>query len=100
MAEIGVRTSELRATAGRLQQAVRAARAVVEHPGVVRGRAQDSGSLELREAAVELAARWQYALGLMVTDIARTADALLQAAETYDQAESIALGVLGPAERP
>ncbi|HEX8496797.1 MAG TPA: type VII secretion target [Actinomycetales bacterium] len=99
MADLEVRTGELRATADVLAQAVRAARSVVEHPGVVRGRAQDGGCLDLREAAVEFAARWQHALGLMVTDISRTADALRLAADTYDQAESVTLAALGPGGR-
>ena len=99
---------ELRAGARRLDAASRAALAVCEHPGRVRGLAQDGGDDELRDAAAELARRWQWALEQLAGGTSRWAALLVLAAEHYAEAERQAeltvgglgrLGVLGPARR-
>ncbi len=87
MSRYQVRTAELREIAGMVAAAADAAKAVVEHPGVVRGRAQDGGDDDLRDQAARFADRWEHGLRLMAAQAQRMADALRLAADTYDQAE-------------
>jgi hypothetical protein len=89
----GVDLDELRSLVERVEAAAEAARAVDEHPGVVRGRAQDSGSTELRDAAVELADRWHEALRRLTGDGERLAAVLRMVLETYAEADRQAASV-------
>jgi len=97
---------QLRATALRLDAASRAARSLCEHPGRVRGLAQDGGDDALRDAAAELARRWHWSLDQLAGATSRWAALLDLAADQYAEAErqvaSTAgrLGLLGPRERP
>jgi hypothetical protein len=90
-----VQTDRLRALADTLSDAAAAATAVVEHAGVVRGRAQDGGDDELRQQAGVLADRWEHGLGLMIGHSRRMADALRLAADCYDCAEQLAAADAG-----
>ena len=97
---------QLRATALRLDAASRAAWSLCDHPGRVRGLAQDGGDDELRAAAAELARRWHWSLDQLAGATSRWAALLDLAADQYAEAErqvaSTAgrLGLLGPRERP
>lgn len=88
MARYRVQTAELREIADRLTAAADASRAVVEHPGVVRGRAQDGGADVLRDAGERFADRWQYGLRVMSADAQRVVDLLRVVADSYDQADA------------
>jgi hypothetical protein len=77
----------LHATARHLDGAARAARSVCEHPGRVRGLAEDGGDPELRDAAAELARRWHWSLEQLAGSTSRWAALLDLAAEHYAQAE-------------
>jgi len=85
----------LRATAQHLDAASRAARAVCEHPGRVRGLAQDGGDAELRDAAAELARRWHWSLEQLSGATSRWAALLYLIAEQYAEVERQASGTLG-----
>lgn len=95
MARFEVDPGRLRETADRLQRAVTAARAVAEHPGVVRGRAQDGGCEQLRDAADRFARRWEHGARLLADDLGRTRDVLLLVADTYVAAEEVTARSLG-----
>lgn len=84
-----VRTDRLRAVADALADAVTAAAGVADHPGVVRGRAQDAGDDELRDQAAAFADRWEHGLHLMVGHGRRMSDALRSAADGYDRVEAL-----------
>lgn len=88
MARYQVQTGELREIADALAGAVKASTAVVHHPGVVRGRAQDGGDPALRDAAELFADRWEYGLRLMAADGQRMVDVLRLTADTYDRADA------------
>lgn len=90
MTRFTVDPERLRAAAERLGRAATAARAVVDHPGVVRGRAQDSGCEQLRDAAARFAQRWEHGLTLLADDLGRTEDVLRLVADTYTAAEDVA----------
>jgi hypothetical protein len=82
-----VDVGELQTLVQWLQSAVSAARQVQEHPGVVRGRAQDGGWPPLRDAAAELADRWEWSLGSLADDADRVAALLQLAVDRYVEAE-------------
>ncbi len=90
MARFEVDPGRLREAAERLGRAVAAARAVVDHPGVVRGRAQDSGCEQLRDAAARFARRWDHGLTLLASDLGCTRDVLVLVADTYESADGVA----------
>src|SRR3954468_3574366 len=77
----------MHATARHLDAAARAARSVCEHPGRVRGLADDGGYPERREAAAELARRWHWSLEQLAGSTSRWAALLDLAAEHYAEAE-------------
>lgn len=93
MSRYQVQTAQLREIAETLRAAVRAADAVVVHPGVVRGRAADAGDDDLRDAAAVFADRWEYGLRQMTVSGRRMADALTLAADTYEGADAAAVPV-------
>lgn len=82
-----VQTGQLREAAAALARAAEVARSLVEHPGVVRGRAHDGGDELLAAAGAQFADRWQHGLRLMSAHSQRMADALRLAADTYDRVE-------------
>lgn len=97
MAQYGVRTAQLRDVAETLAAAAEALRGVVEHPGIVRGRAQDSGDDGVRDAAERLADRWEHAMQLMAAESQRLVDVLRLAADTYDEADAVVAAVFATA---
>lgn len=94
MAQYQVKTAELRNMVEQLTAAAEASRAVVAHPGVVRGRAQDGGADVLRDAGARFADRWHHGLRLMSAETQRIADQLTMVADTYDQAEAQRVAML------
>ncbi len=82
-----VRTSALDQLCTDLQRAVDQGRQLLEHPGVVRGRAQDGGDEDLRDAAVLLADRWQWGLQVLVDDAETLLHDVRAATLVYDQVE-------------
>jgi hypothetical protein len=93
-AAFGVRTNALDQTCDDLKRAVDRGRQLLEHPGRVRGRAQDGGDDDLRDAVVLFAARWQWGLQVLVDDAAALARDLQVAARVYDQVERMSIPVL------
>lgn len=96
MGRYQVQTGQLREICGHLRGGARAAFDLVEHPGVVRGRAGDGGDPVLREAAELFAQRWQHGLALMGADARRLADVLQLVAETYERADAAATSAMTP----
>ena len=94
MAQYQVKTAELRTVVEQLLAAAEASWAVVAHPGVVRGRAQDGGADVLRDAGERFADRWHDGLRLMSGETQRIADQLTMVADTYDQAEAQRVAML------
>ena len=90
MAQYRVQTAQLRAVADTLSAGATASRAMAEHPGVVRGRGQDSGDLGVRAAAEQFADRWEHGLARMSDEAQRLADVLTLVADTYDRADAAA----------
>lgn len=88
MARYHVQTAQLREISRRLTDAAHAAFDLVDHPGVVRGRAADGDDPVLRDAAELFAQRWHHGLGLMGADTRRLADVLRLAAHTYERADA------------
>ena len=88
MARYQVQTAELRGMVDQLSAAADASWAVVAHPGVVRGRAQDGGADVLRDAGERFADRWHYGLRLMSAETQRIVDLLNVVADTYDQVDA------------
>jgi hypothetical protein len=84
----------LRATARRLDAASRAAHGLCEHPGRVRGLAQDGGDQELRDAAAELARRWHWSLEQLAGGTSRWAALLELAADQYAEVEREVAGTV------
>lgn len=82
-----VGTSALDELCRALESATARGRQLLQHPGVVRGRAQDGGDDELRDAAVLFADRWQWALQAMVDDAEALLGDLRSAALLYDEVE-------------
>jgi len=100
MTSFMVDPARLREAAERLGRAAGAARAVVDHPGVVRGWAQDGGCEQLRDAAARFARRWEHGLRLLADDLGRTRDVLTLVADTYASADDGVAGSFGPAGAP
>ena len=94
MAQYQVKTAELRNMVEQLSAAAEASWAVVAHPGVVRGRAQDGGADVLRDAGERFADRWHDGLRLMSAETQRIADQLTMVADTYDLADAQATATL------
>lgn len=70
-----------------MEAAARAAREVSEHPGQVRGRAQDGGDEELRDAAALMADRWQWSLDRLAGDVSRWTALLHVVIDQYAEIE-------------
>jgi hypothetical protein len=86
-ATFGVRTSALHSLCTDLQRAVEQGRQLLEHPCVVRGRAEDAGDDDLRAAVTLFASRWQWGLRVLVDDASALLTDLRSAAELYDEVE-------------
>jgi hypothetical protein len=84
---LGVHTSALDGACDDLQRAVDRGRQLLEHPGRVRGRAQDSGDDVLRDAITAFASRWEWGLQALVDDAAALARDIAAAARLYDEVE-------------
>jgi hypothetical protein len=84
---MGVRTNALDTLGADLQRAVEQGRRLLEHPGVVRGRASDAGDDLLRAAVVAFAERWERGLRALVDDAAALARDVNAAARLYEQVE-------------
>jgi hypothetical protein len=84
---LAVRTSALDRLCADLERAVDQGRQLLEHPGVVRGRASDAGDELLRDAIAAFADRWEWALSALVDEAAALARDIGAAARLYDQAE-------------
>jgi hypothetical protein len=84
---MGVRTAGLDTLGADLERAVDQGRRLLEHPGVVRGRASDAGDDLLRAAVVAFADRWECGLRALVDDAAALARDVNAAARLYDQVE-------------
>jgi hypothetical protein len=82
-----VRTSALGEVCDGLERAVQHGRRLLEHPGVVRGRAQDGGNDDLRDAAVLLADRWQWGLQVLLDEATTLLHDLRSASLLYDAVE-------------
>lgn len=82
-----VRTSALDQVCAGLERAVEHGRRLLEHPGLVRGRAQDAGDDELRDAAALLADRWQWGLQVLLDDATTLLNDLRSATLLYDEVE-------------
>lgn len=82
-----VRTSALDDVCAGLERAVDQCRRLLEHPGVIRGRAADSGDDELRNAASLLADRWEWGLQVLVDEATTLFHDLRSAADLYDEVE-------------
>lgn len=97
----GVRTNALDAVCADLERAVDQGRRLLEHPGLVRGRASDAGDELLRDAVVAFADRWECGLRCLVDDAAVLARDVRTAARLYEQVERTSvIGVRpGPASR-
>jgi hypothetical protein len=80
-------TSALDATCTELERAVRHGRDLLDHPGVLRGRAEDVGDDDLRAAVVHFAGRWHWGLQVLVDDASRLLTDLRSAARLYDELE-------------
>jgi hypothetical protein len=98
---LGVRTNALDAVCADLERAVDQGRRLLEHPGLVRGRASDAGDELLRDAVVAFADRWEWGLRCLVDDAAVLARDVRAAARLYEQVERTSvIGVRpGPASR-
>ncbi len=90
MATYEVDPERLRQAAEQLGRAAAAANAVVDHPGVVRGRAQDGGCVQLRDAAARFARRWEHGLSLLADDLGRSRDVLMMVVTNYEAADDVA----------
>jgi hypothetical protein len=98
---VGVRTNALDLMCDDLRRAVDQGQRLLEHPGVVRGRAQDAGDDVLRDAVVAFAARWEWGLQVLVDDAAALARDITAAARLYDEVERTSIvGARGDARRP
>jgi hypothetical protein len=99
---VEVRTTALDQTCANLQRAVEQGRRLLEHPGVVRGLAHDTGDDELRDAAVHFADRWGYGLRVLVDDAAGLLADLQSAVRVYDEVErtSVPAAPPWPGSRP
>ena len=95
---LGVRTNALDSLCADLERAVDQGRRLLEHPGVVRGRASDAGDELLRDAVVAFADRWEWGLSALVDDAAALARDIGAAARLYDQVERTS--VIGVHARP
>jgi len=84
---VGVRTNALDALCADLERAVDRGRRLLDHPGVVRGRAADTGDDLLRDAVVAFADRWEWGLHALVDDAASLARDISAAARLYEQVE-------------
>jgi hypothetical protein len=84
---LGVRTNALETLCADLERAVDEGRRLLEHPGVVRGRASDAGDELLRDAVVAFADRWGWGLSALVDDAAALARDIGAAARLYEQVE-------------
>jgi hypothetical protein len=84
---LGVRTNALESLCAELERAVDEGRRLLEHPGVVRGRASDAADELLREAIVAFTDRWEWGLCALVDDAAALARDIGAAARLYDQVE-------------
>jgi hypothetical protein len=84
---VGVRTNALDSVCADLERAVDQGRRLLEHPGVVRGRASDAGDELLRDAVVAFADRWEWGLSALVDDAAALARDIGAATRLYDQVE-------------
>jgi hypothetical protein len=69
-------------------------RRLLAHPGAVRGRAQDGGDDELRDAAALLADRWAWGLQVLLDDATTLLHDLRSAVVVYDQVERTAVPTL------
>ncbi|HET8615519.1 MAG TPA: hypothetical protein VFL94_08350 [Actinomycetales bacterium] len=90
----GVRTGVLHQECESLRRAVEQSRRLLDHPGLVRGRAQDCGDDDLRDAAALLASRWQYGLQALVAEAEALLTRLRAATQLYDDVERTS--TLGP----
>lgn len=88
-----VRTSALDQLCADLQRAVEQGRRLLEHPGVVRGQAQDAGDDDLRDAAVHLADRWTWGLQVLLDDATTLLQDVRSAAQLYDEVERTTVAV-------
>jgi hypothetical protein len=95
---LGVRTNALDALCADLGHAVDEGRRLLDHPGVLRGRASDAGDELLRDAVVAFADRWECGLSALVDDAAALARDIGAAARLYDQVERTS--VIGVHARP
>jgi len=95
---LGVRTGALATLSDELERAVDQGRRLLEHPGVVRGRASDAGDDLLRDAVVAFADRWDWGLRCIVDDAAALARDVDAAARLYEQVERTS--VVGVRARP
>lgn len=96
----GVRTSALDRASADLQRAVDRGRQLLEHPGRVRGRAQDAGDDGLRDAIVAFAGRWEWGLQALVDDASALARDLAAAAQLYDEVERTSVPSVPPGSGP
>lgn len=93
-ATFSVRTNALERACSDLRRAVDRGRQLLEHPGRVRGRAQDGGDDDLRDAVVLFASRWQWGLQVLVDDAAALARDIEVAARVYDEVERTSVPAL------
>jgi hypothetical protein len=92
----GVRTNALDQLCDDLQRAVAHGRQLLDHPGVVRGRADDAGDETLRHAVVAFATRWEWCLQALVDDTAALLGDLRAAAQVYDEVERTSVTAAHP----
>jgi hypothetical protein len=76
-------------TALRLAAATRAIDDLRRHPGVLRGRAADTGDSELAAAVVHLASAWGWGLETLGAEARRWSALLQSVASTYRQADRL-----------
>ncbi|GAA4355741.1 hypothetical protein [Angustibacter luteus] len=86
-ASFSVVPAVLEAEASRLEAAAHAVRDLREHPGVLRGRALDSGDDELAAALVGFASAWQDGLDRVASQATRWALVMRTARDTYLRTE-------------
>ncbi len=88
-ARFDVDLASLDETTLRLAAAARAVDDLRAHPGVLRGRAADTGDAGLAAAVVDLATSWQWGLELLSGEVRRWAALLQTAADTYRSADRV-----------
>ncbi|GAB3599958.1 hypothetical protein GCM10027446_32530 [Angustibacter peucedani] len=84
---VSVDTGAVRAAADAVGEVACGLRALLDHPGLLEGRAADAGDDDLRAALVDLGRRWDHGWGVLAAESAHWADLLAGAADVYDTVE-------------